>query len=184
MKRVLIIGLIGGFALWVYQVPLGGRLPSLGRIKSGPIMRISSNAFTNTGEIPARFTCSGENINPEIEFSGIPTDTGSLVLIMDDPDAPNGTFTHWVVFNIKPTVKSIPEAATTVPGVQAKNSAGTNTYVGPCPPSGVHRYYFKLYALDKVIPIDEVIDKSHLQKAMTGHILETAEFMGKFGKTK
>ncbi len=182
MKKLLLIGLIGGFAVWVYQVPLEGRLPKLGRIKSKLVMQITSTAFTNNGDIPARHTCTGENINPELEFSGVPSDSKSLALIVDDPDAA-GTFTHWVVFNIKPDVKSIRQAAATVPGVQAKNSAGSQKYTGPCPPSGIHRYYFKLYALDSMLPADDIIDKRRLQSAMTGHILDTAEIMGKFGKT-
>ncbi|MBX4186690.1 MAG: YbhB/YbcL family Raf kinase inhibitor-like protein [Candidatus Doudnabacteria bacterium] len=147
-------------------------------------MQISSTAFTNNGNIPDKFTCIGQNINPELEFSGAPADTQTLALIMDDPDAPSGTFTHWVVFNIKPSVNKIPEGAGIVPGTTAKNSAGLKSYTGPCPPSGVHRYYFKLYALDTILPADEIIDKAHLQQAMSGHIIDQAELMGKFTKEK
>ncbi len=183
MRRLLLIVLICAFGYWVYQVPLKGRLPRLSGIKSSLIMKMTSNSFTNTGTIPDRYTCIGENINPQLEFSGIPADTKSLALIMDDPDAPNGTFTHWVVFNMPPSTKTIPEGGP-IPGVQAKNGAELKQYAGPCPPSGVHRYYLKLYALDLILPSDEVVDKAHLLTAMSGHILDSVELMGKFSKTK
>ncbi|HEX9503375.1 MAG TPA: YbhB/YbcL family Raf kinase inhibitor-like protein [Patescibacteria group bacterium] len=184
MRKLLLIGLIGGFAVWVYMVPFGGGLPKLSRIKPGSIMQITSSNFTNNGDIPIKFTCMGDNINPDLEFSGIPSDAQSLALIVDDPDAPSGNFTHWVVFNIKPSTKTIPEGVGVVPGVQATNSAGLKQYTGPCPPSGVHRYYFKLYALDILLPADEVIDKTYLMQAMAGHVMDQSEILGKFSKTQ
>ena len=183
MKRLLLIGLIVGFAIWVYQVPLGGHLPRLTKLKNSLVMRITSTAFTNEGTIPTQYTCMGANLHPALDISGVPSDAKSLALIMDDPDAPNGTFTHWVVFNIKPTVQSIPEGLEAAPGVTAKNSAGLKQYTGPCPPSGTHRYYFKVYALDNVLPADEILDKEYLMQAMNGHIMDQTEIMGKFSKS-
>jgi Raf kinase inhibitor-like YbhB/YbcL family protein len=181
MKRLLLIGLIGAFAFWAYKVPLEGKLPRLGAVRSGAVMNISSNAFTNAGNIPEKYTCNGQDVSPELQISGIPSGAKSLALIMDDPDAPNGTYTHWIVFNIKPDVKIIPEIGP-IPGLQAKNSAGLRQYKGPCPPSGVHRYYFKIYALDTMLVPEEVLNKTYLQQAMTGHILDSAEIMGKYAK--
>lgn len=182
MRKFIIFVIIIGIGYWVYRVPLDGHLPKLRKIKSKLVMQISSTAFTNNGTIPEKFTCLGQNINPQLEFSGFPVDTKSLALIMDDPDAPRGTFTHWVVYNIPPDVTEIHEAARNIPGIQAKNGTGENEYTGPCPPSGVHRYYFKIYALDRMLPADYIDDKSQLQTAMVGRILDQAEIMARFGK--
>ncbi len=182
MRKLIIFVIIIAFGYWVYKVPLEGHLPKLKRIKSKLIMQISSTAFTNNGTIPEKFTCDGLNINPSLQFSGFPPDTKSLALIMDDPDATNGNFTHWVVYNIPVEVTEIDEGARNVPGIQAKNSAGDNEYVGPCPPSGVHRYYFKIYALDRMLPADYIEDKGQLVTAMHGRILDQAEVMARFGK--
>jgi len=145
-------------------------------------MQITSNAFTNGGNIPDRYSCKGENVNPELEFSGISNETRSLALIMDDPDAPSGTFSHWVVFNMPPDTRSISEASVDVPGVQGKNGTGQRFYTGPCPPSGTHRYFFKLYALDTTLNADDVTDRGQLISAMSQHILDHVELMGLYGK--
>jgi Raf kinase inhibitor-like YbhB/YbcL family protein len=144
-------------------------------------MEIKSTAFSPNGRIPEEFTCMGKNINPELAFIDPPVDAKSLALVMDDPDAPSGTFTHWVIYNIPPEVKMIPEN-TTPPGLQAKNGRDENRYTGPCPPNGEHRYFFKLYALDKILP-NTIETKEQLQEAMSGHILDDAELMGLFSKT-
>lgn len=123
--------------------------------------------------IPEKYTCKGENINPELRFEDIPANAKSLALVMHDPDAPRpGGFTHWVVYNMPPTTKGIPENSKP-PGVEAKNDADRSGYIGPCPPSGIHRYYFKLYALDAML--QENFD-------IQGHVIEKAELMGKFSK--
>jgi Raf kinase inhibitor-like YbhB/YbcL family protein len=145
-------------------------------------MKMTSTAFVNNGTIPIKYTCSGDNINPELKFENVPANAKSLVLILDDPDAPGGTFTHWVVYNITPDIIEIPEAATTIPGVQAKNSAGQNGYMGPCPPSGSHRYFFKLYALDLIFGSDQIQDENDVLASMQGHVLGEAELMGTFSK--
>jgi len=145
-------------------------------------MKITSHAFSPGGIIPDKYSCKGENVNPQLEFSGTPDSTQSLALILDDPDAPNGTFTHWVIYNISPNVREILESTREVPWMEAKNGAGEYKYMGPCPPAGIHRYYFKLYALDVILDVKKVIDKITLLDAMKGHILEEAELMGRFSK--
>ena len=146
-----------------------------------PTMQISSSAFVNNASIPTNFTCSGLNINPPLTFSKIPTEARSLALILDDPDAPNGTFTHWVVYNISPSTTSVAQGVNPN-GVVASNSAGTRNYVGPCPPSGEHRYHFKLYALDLVFRDGEFANKGQLEEAMRGHVIDQAELIGRFQK--
>lgn len=145
-------------------------------------MKIFSRAFENNQKIPKTFTCQGQNINPELNFSDIPQSTKSLVIVMDDPDAPMGTFVHWVIFNIDPKISSISENSSPNGAIQGKNSAGSNQYVGPCPPSGMHRYYFKLYALDLELNLSKDANKQILENAMIGHILDEAQLMGTYQK--
>jgi len=142
-------------------------------------MKISSPEFKNNGFIPAKFTCKGEDINPALVIEGMPPDALSLALIMDDPDAPMGTWVHWLVYNI-PVVPRIEENS--VPGVQGINDSGRINYHGPCPPSGTHRYFFKLYALDAWLNLGERIGKIDLEDAMQGHILDKAELVGLYKK--
>lgn len=129
--------------------------------------------------IPVKYTCSGENINPEISISGIPAETKSLALIMDDPDAPSGDFVHWVMWNILTDGKISENSA---PGVQGVNDFGENKYGGPCPPSGTHHYHFKIYALDTKLELPAETDKQGLLKAMEGHVLASGELVGLFKK--
>lgn len=143
-------------------------------------INISSPDFDNEANIPERYSCDGENINPTIVINNIPEDTVSLLLIMDDPDAPSGTFTHWVVWNIDPAVSSINEDS--VPGVEGMNSAGITSYVGPCPPSGTHRYFFKLYALDSELAIPPGSERDIVVEAMEGHIIASGELMGRYAR--
>lgn len=143
-------------------------------------MTITSPAFKHQEEIPARYTCQGNNINPPLAFSNIPVGTKSFVLIVDDPDAPMGTWVHWVVFNILKTTISI--AQQSVPGIQGLNDFGNNTYGGPCPPSGTHRYFFKLYALDTILSLIEGSSKATVEKAMQSHILSEATLIGLYKK--
>lgn len=140
-------------------------------------MTIESFAFEHNGRIPDKYTCDGKNISPELTIKGIPKEARSLVLIIDDPDATNGTFDHWVMWNI-PVQNKIGEDS--APGVQGKNGKGENKYTGPCPPKGVHHYHFKLYALDMMLDLPEGSDKKTVMKAMEGHLLERAELIGLF----
>lgn len=143
-------------------------------------MRISSSAFEHNTSIPAKYTCQGEDISPPLKIKDIPDKTESLVLIMDDPDAPNGTWDHWVVFNIHP-VNEIKEGES--PGYEGKNSWGKNMYGGPCPPSGTHRYFFKVYALDCKLTLDPSATKKDVESHMEGHVLESAELIGLYQKS-
>lgn len=144
-------------------------------------MEIRSPAFENGGRIPSKYTCDGEDICPPLQFLDIPKEAASLSLIMDDPDAPGGTFDHWVVWNMPPNTKSIEEGEEPR-GVQGTTSFGSRGYGGPCPPQGEHRYFFKLYALDSKINLPESSRKTDLEKSMKGHIIKQATLMGKYSR--
>jgi len=145
----------------------------------GETMIISAPDFKHNSMIPAKFTCSGSGINPTFVVEEIPGNTKTLAFIMDDPDAPRGTFVHWVVYNIPPTTK-IEENS--VPGIEGTNTTGSVSYVPPCPPSGTHRYFFKIYALDKELSFAFPPEKQDLEAAMQGHIICSAEIIGLFKK--
>jgi len=145
----------------------------------GEGMKVSSPEFKNNELIPKKFTCQGNDINPKLIIENIPEGSKSLALIVDDPDAPMGTWVHWVVFNI-PVISEIKED--TIPGEQAMNDFGRKDYGGPCPPSGTHRYFFKIYALDATLSANAVNDKHSLEKVMQGHILDKAELVGLYKK--
>lgn len=140
-------------------------------------LTVSSPAFEHEGYIPMRYTCKGKNINPSVIINGIPRETVSLALIVEDPDAPGGIFDHWVVWNIWPT-EVIKENSN--PGVIGKNSNGEYRYLGPCPPSGTHRYFFKVYALDNMIEPGVDADKKMVEQALHDHVLAYGELMGLF----
>ncbi|MFA4854526.1 MAG: YbhB/YbcL family Raf kinase inhibitor-like protein [Candidatus Omnitrophota bacterium] len=142
-------------------------------------MKLSSPEFKHNAFIPAKFTCQGQGVNPTLIIEGIPLGTKSLALIMDDPDALRVNFVHWVVYDIVVTSR-IEENS--IPGEQGVNSLGGLDYVGPCPPTGVHRYFFKIYALDKMLNLGAVINKPSLEKAIGPHILDTAELVGLYKK--
>ncbi len=144
------------------------------------MMKLASPAFAHQATIPPKYTCQGEDISPPLTLSNIPEGTKSLALINDDPDAPMRTWNHWLIWNIKPTGEIKENSA---PGTQGKNSWGRNDYGGPCPPKGTHRYFFKLYALDREMDLPEGATKSELEKAMVGHILEQAELVGLYQKS-
>lgn len=141
-------------------------------------MHLSSPDFKAGGEIPKKFTCHGEDINPELIIEEIPPGTQSLALIVDDPDAPGKTWVHWVVYNI-PVSRKIERNS--IPGDQGMNDFERKNFGGPCPPSGVHRYFFKLFALDTHLDIADA-NKQKLLDAMEGHILARAELVGLFSK--
>lgn len=141
-------------------------------------LKIMSSAFVTNGYIPARYTCDGTDINPPLEIDNVPAETKSLALIVDDPDAPVGLWVHWVVWNIDPATREIAEDNVPRTAAQGKNDWKRNSYGGPCPPSGVHRYFFKLYALDTKLNLGTGTTKTDLEKAMHGHILGKAELIG------
>ncbi len=148
-------------------------------------LSVRSGAFTHEGTIPAKYTCEGRDISPPLEWDAGPKGTASYALIMDDPDAPRGTWVHWVAWNIQAT--SLPEDASRSarpPFPQGRNSWPKAGYGGPCPPSGTHRYYFKVYALDRDLELPAETDKNTLLAAMKGHVLDQGELMGKYAKKK
>jgi len=142
-------------------------------------MKVSSPEFEHNSSIPKKFTCQGDDVNPALIIEGVPANTKTLALIVDDPDAPMGTWVHWVAYNI-PVVSAIDEES--IPGKQAMNDFGRRDYGGPCPPSGTHRYFFKIYALDTELGLKEGARKADLEKAMQGHILGQAELIGLYKK--
>lgn len=142
-------------------------------------MKITSPSFENNSDIPSKFTCEGNDVSPALVIENIPAGTKSLALIVDDPDAPGKTWVHWVVYDI-PVTNKIEEGS--IPGKQGINDFDREDWGGPCPPSGTHRYYFKAYALDQMLGLDEGIDKISLEEAMEGHVLAKAEMMGLYKK--
>lgn len=141
-------------------------------------MKITSSAFANNQYIPQKYTCDGENINPPLEISKIPEKAESLALIVDDPDAPRKTWLHWTVWNIDPGIKEIKENSSPKNAVEGKTDFGFPRYGGPCPPSGTHRYFFKLYAMDRKLNLKKGASLKELEKEMENHILERAELVG------
>jgi Raf kinase inhibitor-like YbhB/YbcL family protein len=142
-------------------------------------INVSSSAFASNGSVPGKYTCDGQNINPPLEFEGIPEEAESLVLIVDDPDASPKTFTHWIVWNIEPMAKIEEDS---IPGVEGLNNFKKIGYGGPCPPSGTHRYFFRVYALDKNLDLKAGAGRKELEKEMIGHITAEGELMGKYSR--
>lgn len=154
---------------------------SLIKLRVDATMKLSSAAFENNAMIPAEYTCDGQDISPPLSISGVPSKAKSLALVMDDPDAPGGTFTHWVVWNISPDkTEFVKDEKISFP--QGRTSFGDIGYGGPCPPSGVHRYFFKLYALNSMLDLEEESTKKDLERAMTGKVVEQATLIGKYSR--
>ncbi|HUX79975.1 MAG TPA: YbhB/YbcL family Raf kinase inhibitor-like protein [Alphaproteobacteria bacterium] len=143
-------------------------------------MKLVSSAFGNFEPIPIKYTGEGEDLSPPLRWQDVPEGTRSLALICDDPDAPHGTWDHWVLYNIPPAIGVLGEGTVTPPhGIQSgTNSWGKTGYGGPLPPSGQHRYFFTLYALDTVLQLPEELTKGNLLQAMQGHILAEASLVG------
>jgi Raf kinase inhibitor-like YbhB/YbcL family protein len=148
-------------------------------------IKITSTAFEEGGMIPRKYTCDGEDVSPPLAWTGVPEGAKTIALISDDPDAPMGTWVHWVLFNLSEAEKGLPEAVP--PDKELKNGAkqGRNDfrrigYGGPCPPGGTHRYFFKLYALDAILNLPAGATKAELLKAMEGHILAHGQIIGKY----
>jgi Raf kinase inhibitor-like YbhB/YbcL family protein len=151
----------------------------------GATMKLTSSAFTEGAMIPAKYTCDGQNISPSLAWADAPGGTRALALICDDPDAPAGTWVHWVAFNLPPDTTGLAEAVPAdktllTGGVQGMNSGRRIGYSGPCPPSGTHRYYFRLYALDNTLSLGSSATAKDVQAAMKGHILAEAQLMGRY----
>ena len=138
-------------------------------------LTITSSEFMNNSEIPRKYTCDGENISPPLGIGDLPNETISMVIIVDDPDAKIKTWTHWIMWNIKPTIRIKEDSHQ---GVEGLNDFKKNGYDGPCPPFESHRYFFKIYALDVILDLPAIATKEDLLEAMQGHILAAGEIMG------
>ncbi len=145
-------------------------------------LKISSPVFENNGNIPAKYTCTGKDVSPPLLIENIPAKAKSLALIVDDPDAPRGTWVHWVLWNISPGTGEIKENSVPPGAVQGVNDFRLREYRGPCPPSGTHRYFFKVYALDAVLNLSPNSTKEDTEKAMQGHIIGQARIIGLYEK--
>jgi Raf kinase inhibitor-like YbhB/YbcL family protein len=173
----LIIQLVG-FSLILTPLTIASAYPD-------PTLALTSPAFKDEGTIPERYTCSGRNKSPALKWTGVPAGTRSLALILDDPDAPMGTFVHWVVYNLSPTIKGLPEGAS-VPasgdyGQQGVNGRDAIGYTGPCPPPGEpHHYHFRLYALDQKLELKTGATAQQVEATMKGHVVGRTELIGIF----
>lgn len=167
---------------------------SLSKANINSSMKITSSAFENNENIPKKYSCDGQSINPPLQFLDVPQNAKSLVLIVDDPDAPMGTFDHWVLFNMEPKLKGIEEGNLPNEVTAGKNSAGQTIYTAPCPPpaspeqlqrgeSGTHRYFFKLYALDEMLDAKPGISKKEVENAMQGHVIASSELVGLYSRS-
>ena len=175
MRKLAIISIILLFAV-CYSGCVKEEVKKIGK------MKIYSPAFNNNGYIPKKYTCDGIDISPPLNFSGIPNGTVSLALVMKDPDAPHGTFIHWLIWNIPPDATGFLEGEN-IPYPEGRNGFNIIGYGGPCPPKGsTHHYFFILYALDTTIDLNEGANVEELEKAMSGHIIEEAELVGLYGR--
>jgi Raf kinase inhibitor-like YbhB/YbcL family protein len=145
-------------------------------------LKISSSAFAHNGSIPSKYTCDGADVSPPLAIESVPPEVKSLVLIVDDPDAPVGTWVHWVVWNISPATKEIKENSVPPGASQGMTDFRKQKYGGPCPPSGTHRYFFKLYALDSLLTLSSNSTKTTVEGAMKGHILAQTELIGLYSR--
>ena len=143
-------------------------------------LNITSAAFSNNGMIPAKYTCDGADVNPPLAISGVPENAKSLALIVDDPDAPSGMWVHWVVWNIDPKTREIAEDSLPKGAMLGMNDFRKLDYGGPCPPSGTHRYFFKVYALDALLDPGNAAAKAAVERSMKSHILDQAELVGRY----
>jgi len=145
-------------------------------------MKIENAIFKNNEYIPAKFTCDGLNVNPPLKISEVPVEAKSLALVVDDPDASSGTWVHWVLWNIDPATTDISENVVPTGAVQGTTDFGDTKYGGPCPPSGTHRYFFRLYALDTKLDLSSSTKKQDLENAMQGHVIAQTEMVGLYGR--
>jgi Raf kinase inhibitor-like YbhB/YbcL family protein len=145
------------------------------------VLNVSSSAFENEGIIPSEFTCDGQDLSPPLSITNVPKNAKTLSIIMDDPDAPMGTFTHWIAWNIPPNKTQFTRGEK-FDFAQGRTSFGTSEYGGPCPPSDTHRYFFKIYALDTKLDLKQGSGVKELQSAMSGHVVAEAVLMGKYSR--
>jgi len=149
------------------------------------VFKLTSNTFKEGQPIPRQYTCDGVNVSPGLEWTGVPKTSKTIAIIADDPDAPSGTFTHWVLYNLSSETMGMVENLPTTGNLKAGGQQGENDfqqigYGGPCPPSGTHRYFFKIYALDDELPLKAGAKRAEVEKAMEGHIVGQAQLMGTY----
>lgn len=184
---VLFVSLLLVCAACVRQQP-GAQAPAATTpAEANPKFRVTSNAFKEGEALPRQYTCDGVNISPPLEWTDTPKTAKAIAIIADDPDAPAGTFVHWVLYNLPADtigmVENLPATESLrAGGFQGKNDFGKIGYGGPCPPSGTHRYFFKVYALDTELPLKAGATKTELEKAMEGHIISQAQLMGVYSR--
>lgn len=180
MKKYVVAGailcIVVGFG--VYYVAHPTPTPTVVQVS----MKLTSPAFENYQKIPTLYTCDGKKIHPPLAVLGVPSGTKSLVFIVDDPDAPNGTFTHWVIWNIHADTTLIAEGAVPKESQEGTNSAGSIGFAPPCPPSGQHRYFFTLYALDAKLGLDGKATKADVENSMQGHVTAQSLLVGVYGR--
>jgi Raf kinase inhibitor-like YbhB/YbcL family protein len=185
MERRMFFFLVSFFFLLAFvQCGKDGNSKNPGGTAMGT-MTVTSTAFKEGEMIPKKYTCDDRDVSPQLAWANVPAGSKSIALICDDPDAPVGTWVHWVVFNIPATATGLAEGVTSLPAgtLQGLNDFRKLDYGGPCPPGGTHRYFFKVYALDTVLTLKERVSKGDLLKAMEGHILGQGQLMGKYKRS-
>ncbi len=178
---LLVVSLLPAVTCGQARAPEAESVPQA-RGEAAMTLTIRSPAFDDGARIPVRYTADGPDLSPPLRISGVPVGTASLALIVDDPDAPVGTWVHWVVWNVPPGAPSFPEGGTPDGAVEGRNSWGRSGWGGPSPPSGTHRYFFKVYALDTVLDLPPTAGKDQLVRAMEGHVLAKAQLMGTYSR--
>lgn len=182
MKKLIIISIIlmiiGLAVFWILSKPQTNITSQNLNLKN--MIKVSSTAFYHNDFIPQKYSCDGEDINPPIKIENVPVEAKSLVLNVDDPDAPMGTWNHWLMWNIDPQINEIQENSVPGGAVLGTNDFGKLEYGGPCPPSGVHRYFFRVFALDTMLNLPAGAKRSELEKAMENHLIDQGELMGKY----
>ncbi len=176
---VLIVIIFGGYYIFFKK-----ESPNQETMNQEPIissLSLTSPAFENMGSIPVKYTCDGQSLIPPLKISGVDKNAKSLVLIMDDPDAPMGTYDHWLKFNLPATLTEIKES-TDPGGISGSNTSKSLKYIGPCPPDKEHRYFFKLYSLDVMLDLKEGATKSQIENAMQGNILQQTQLIGLYNR--
>jgi len=183
-SKIIIVLMCSVFLLSLFKISFSYSQETIPEHKTlGVEMKIESAQFSNNQMIPAHYTCQGDDINPPLVIGPVSGGVKTLALIVDDPDAPGGTWVHWVVFNIPPPNATLTINEDSVPGKQGMNSWGKSKYGGPCPPSGTHRYFFKVYTLDSQLNLKEGSTKQQLEEAMKGHVIDQAELIGLYKKS-
>lgn len=154
----------------------------MNELRVASAMRLTSPAFAENELIPTQYTCDGEDISPPLHIKNVPLSAQSLALILNDPDAPGGAWVHWLVWNIPPRTKEMPEGTVPSGAIEGTTSFGRTGYGGPCPPAGIHRYHFELYAVARTISLGPRADKAKLVQALSQHILAQAVFIGLYAR--